>query len=567
MRGGVVKSWRTRRPPLKRPKLSQEKLLDAVVAGEGIGMECPRFSRKKKSIDLDLTQGTTAPFESDTRQPDAASDIRSSPAQRVRSTRTDPQRPRVKDEKADQTAQKLVQPTRTSPGTRLPKRQIDGDGDDNERQLKRARLTRKNLARFNEMAKKKGTNKGSASASAPPDSTVDSSATKTTSTTSSGFADKAYKNGILHPRHSKPPTNLDDIRQLHARSRVTASPPESEYKRYVNSVEVAPNEATMVYKVGGKLLKEYDDKGYHQVFNQAFTGFPKDVGFNNGLSAPQPDFVEGLEKQEYDPFPVDEHVEGAVLYKDDPFSLALPHMAGEWKGRGGDMEEARLQSAYDGAALVHARNQALSLIGKPDPPGHAEVTTFTTDGTNLNFYAHYAAPSDDGRLKYHQYQYASANVKDSHQGHKDGRKGLRNYQDRARKQSYDLKYQLKEHWKQRCDALQTITEAAPLHVAGDTYEETKAGYEIVEQPCQPTPAASSRPRGALSSVSSSQSPPTSDYVPGSAGQKRKASPPSSRESSRPKSKGESYWEWDDRSGRYFHEHADGRVTWAKDDSG
>ncbi len=31
-----------------------------------------------------------------------------------------------------------------------------------------------------------------------------------------------------------------------------------------------------------------------------------------------------------------------------------------------------MQSAYDGAALVHSRNQALSYMGKSDPPGHAE---------------------------------------------------------------------------------------------------------------------------------------------------------------------------------------------------
>jgi hypothetical protein len=79
-------------------------------------------------------------------------------------------------------------------------------------------------------------------------------------------------------------------------------------------------------------------------------------------------------------------------------------------------------------------------------------------------------------------------------------------------------------------------------VVGGTYEETnidevEAGYEIVEQPCQPTPAASSRPQGASGSVSSSKSAPTSDYVPGSGGQKRRASPLSSLESSRPKSKG------------------------------
>jgi hypothetical protein len=65
------------------------------------------------------------------------------------------------------------------------------------------------------------------------------------------------------------------------------------------------------------------------------------------------------------------------------------------------MKEAELQSAYGGAALVFARNKALSYLGKSDPPGHAEVTTFTTDGTNLNLYAHYADPSEDGTLKYH----------------------------------------------------------------------------------------------------------------------------------------------------------------------
>jgi hypothetical protein len=60
------------------------------------------------------------------------------------------------------------------------------------------------------------------------------------------------------------------------------------------------------------------------------------------------------------------------------------------------MDEARLRSAYDGAALIYARNQALSYLGKRDLPGHAEVTTFTTDGTNINLYAYYAASSDDG---------------------------------------------------------------------------------------------------------------------------------------------------------------------------
>ncbi|KAH0551459.1 hypothetical protein GP486_007327 [Trichoglossum hirsutum] len=422
----------------------------------------------------------------------------------------------------------------------VQKRQIGSEVNDNKHQLKRARLTRENLALFNKMAKKKEANKASASASLG--FTATSSGTKTAST-SSGFAIQAEKNGILDPLGSKPPTNLEDIQKRYARSRGTASPTESAHQDYVYIAGAADNEATMVVEVNPRLLKSYEGRGYRKTFNQQFTGFPKGVGFNNGLSAPQPDFVEGLDMREYDPFPVDQYVSGAVLCNDSRRSLTLPHLAGEWKGRGKDMEEAGLQSSYDGAALVYARNQALSYIGKPDPPGHAEVTTFTTDGTNLNFFAHYAAPSEDGTLKYHQYPYASVNLK-KYQEFKEGRRGLRNEQDHAREKSYALRDQLKEHWKQRRGDLNPIAKGAPPPIPDGTFEETnvdedKTGHEVVEQPCQPTPAASSQPRMATSSVSSSKPfPPTSDYAPGKGGQKRKASLPSasSPESSRRKNR-------------------------------
>ncbi|KAM4055918.1 hypothetical protein HRG_002844 [Hirsutella rhossiliensis] len=437
-----------------------------------------------------------------------------------------------------------------SPATRLWKRHIGSD-DDTQHQLKRARLTRKNLTLFDTMGRNKASNHV-----APSDSVVDSS-TKTTSTTTSGFAIQAYENGILEPGYSKPPTNLRDIRKRLAQRRGTASPTESVYEDYVDRVQGAGNEATMVFEVGAKLLKGYP-KGYKRVFNRTFTRFPKDAGFNNGLSAPRPDFIEGLEMGEFRPLPVHKHVDGAALYQDDPRSVVLPHLAGEWKGRGKYMDQARLQSAYDGAALVYAQNQALCYAGKSGPLGHAEVTTFTTDGTNLNFYAHYAAPSEDGTLEYHQYQYASANVKDTHQGHKDGRRGLRNQQDHARDQSYALRDQLKEHWKKRRNALQPIAKEGPLpvsdkepSVATNVYrddDEDGAGYEVVEQPYQPTPPASFKLERQLNhgkapsshSASSRSLPPANDCDGGSSVQKRKASlsQASSRESPRQRSKGE-----------------------------
>lgn len=302
------------------------------------------------------------------------------------------------------------------------------------------------------------------------DTVAKSSWTGTISTTAPGFALRAYKNGILDSRSSKPPSNIRPIHENLLQPRNSPSPTESEYKQYIRDVEGASNEATLLIRTNGKLLKEYQDKGYTKQFNHAFSSFPKNIGINNGLSAPQPDFVEGLEMQEYYPFPIDENFKGAVLYKDNPHSLTLPQLAGEWRFGGKDMDGAKLQGSYDGAALVYARNQALSYIRKPDLPGHSQVMTFTTDGINLNLFAHYAAQSsEDGRLQYHQYPVNSTNLTGSRESFKDGRRGLRNAQDWARQQTYILRDELKEHWKEQCDALPNETAGeGPLTAAEAT---------------------------------------------------------------------------------------------------
>ncbi|KAI1276244.1 hypothetical protein F5Y07DRAFT_137939 [Xylaria sp. FL0933] len=464
MRGRVVKSRQACRPrvkPLLKP--SQTRLLDAVVAGEDIGEDPPPNHGKQSPVGKDPTRGTTA--------------------QRRRLTRTDPQRSRAEDGKADQRAQPTRQTSRPKPpkgrdtsrpglkveaqgqvppATRSRKRQIDNDDDNKEPKLKRVRLTRKNLGLFNKMANKRSDRaSASASASAAPESTILSSTTKTTSTTSSGFAVQARENGILLPLECERPTNADEILERHARSRATPPPTEPEFRRFVKKAEKAGNESTIVVESSGFFLKDYDDGDYDRSFNRQFTSFPKDVGFNNSLSAPQPDFIEGLDRNGFRPFPVERFIKGAVLYKDGSYSITLPHLAGEMKGPGKNLIQARLQSSYDGAALVFVRNQALSYLKKPDPPGHAEVITFTTDGTTMNFYAHYAAPSDDGTLEYHQHLYASADLRDF-DGFKDARRGVRNAQDHARDQSYVLRDQLKEGWKQQSGGLQPIAEEASL---------------------------------------------------------------------------------------------------------
>jgi len=54
------------------------------------------------------------------------------------------------------------------------------------------------------------------------------------------------------------------------------------------------------------LLTATLEPGYYKSYNQSFNGFQKNIGFNNGLSAAQPDMVEGLDEPEFDPFPVRE---------------------------------------------------------------------------------------------------------------------------------------------------------------------------------------------------------------------------------------------------------------------
>ncbi|KAG8158518.1 hypothetical protein KVR01_011640 [Diaporthe batatas] len=397
-----------------------------------------------------------------------------------RQTRNIEQPPRLKRPSTTLQEVQLEEQRRAFPSTQLYKRPINGGGSNNGHQFQRVELTRKNLAQFNEMARKKGANK--APVSIPLESTAKSTSTK--STTLSGFAMKAYKNGILDPLSSKPPTNIDDIRTRYAESRGTASPTESMYEDYIDVVQRAPNKATMLFEVGGKLLNRYPREGYPRVFDQSFTNFPEDACFNSGFSAPQPDFIEGLEMPAYRPFPIDEHIKGAVIYQDNPRSLVLPHIAGEWKGPGKNMQAARQQSVYDGAALVYARNQGLAYMGASDPPGHAEVATFTTDGTNLNLFAHYAAPSaaGDGTLEYHQYQVKTTNLMESRQGLKDGIKWLRNAQDHAKKQSYTLRDQLNEKWRKQSATLRQLDEGGPQPVADGTIgiqKQTKLAWSLL----------------------------------------------------------------------------------------
>jgi hypothetical protein len=205
------------------------------------------------------------------------------------------------------------------------KRQLDSDDDAEPRARttrptsEPARLTRKNLALFDKMSnsKKTSTHRDSDNSSTP----------YTPRQRRLVSPSRPRENGILDPLDARPPKNLEDIRKRLAESRVTPSSPESEYGDYVHIVGEASSEATMVGEML-LLLKKYPN-GYKRALNQAFTAFPRDVSFNNGLPAPQPDYVEGLGIEEHCPLPVNKYVNGAVLFKGNPCSITLLHLAGE----------------------------------------------------------------------------------------------------------------------------------------------------------------------------------------------------------------------------------------------
>lgn len=284
------------------------------------------------------------------------------------------------------------------------------------------------------------------------DANTKSSATtdtsKTVSTTVSNFRELVRENGVLDEPESTPPANLAWLHERLDRSRKSPPPTSTAFEKYVDKVQNADNEQTMLVETT-RLLNDYDSD-YQRTYNQALGNFPKNVGFNTKLSPPQPDMIEGLRLKEFKPFPVAKKLGTAVIpryLKPRCHSITLPHSAGEWKGRGKDMSLAQVQASYDGACMVYGRDKARSFIKSPDPDGYAYVQTFITDGNLLNTYAHYSSASQDqDDVEYHQCETSSTYLTSSYEDFKKGRRLLRNLQDMAKETSEKLKDELKEKW-------------------------------------------------------------------------------------------------------------------------
>lgn len=160
------------------------------------------------------------------------------------------------------------------------------------------------------------------------------------------------------------------------------------------------------------------------------------------------------------------------------------------------------------------------------------------------------------------------NLTKSYYEYKEGRRGLRNEQDHAKRQSQALRNQLKEVYKkQRGGGFHPVAGGVPsLPIPGikplDAYED-EGDYEVVgpQSVYQPTPPTSSKPKHSKSHHSqhshhshstphSSKAPPSTHSSTRGSVQKRKA--PSSQGSSSGSShhsKYKNYWKKDAKSGR------------------
>jgi len=82
---------------------------------------------------------------------------------------------------------------------------------------------------------------------------------------------------------------------------------------YVGRLGNVDGEDSTIFLTGRLLQRDEYPVEYSTMRNQALVDVPKNVGFNNGLSPAQPDHLEGLTSQAFEPFQVREKIEGAAV--------------------------------------------------------------------------------------------------------------------------------------------------------------------------------------------------------------------------------------------------------------
>ncbi|KAK0655126.1 hypothetical protein B0T16DRAFT_295107, partial [Cercophora newfieldiana] len=212
-------------------------------------------------------------------------------------------------------------------------------------------LTRKNLARLNAL---NGCDQDDIDSAYLFDD--DSDDTMKKFSTHSSFERRAYRNGILDPAASPPAQDLSTIQNRLTQRRTSTQPSENTNHQYGKVITKSYNEIGMITRVHSHMMKDYDlsDIRYGRANGRAVTETPSE-DFNDGLSNPLPDILEGLYTET-----LPSHLQNNALHATSKGSLSLCHFATEFKRTGGNLHQATVQATYYGAVLVNARDRALS---------------------------------------------------------------------------------------------------------------------------------------------------------------------------------------------------------------
>ncbi|KAM3066353.1 hypothetical protein ACMFMG_003138 [Clarireedia jacksonii] len=246
-----------------------------------------------------------------------------------------------------------------------------------ERPPQRARLTKKNLKAFEKVGQDRKKSTGQSSS--------------TTTTTDKDFGTKLQKNGVVYTSFdARAPDDIAKTRELLDRSRDSEPPDRSDYQEYLVLTEDYENELGVeisAYPLLAKRTAKRGISGYFQRPNHTWSAVDNHI--TTGLSDTQPDLVESYRKTDYPPTVV-EALSGDLA--PSSYNDAMPAYAVEFKSTNGDMKEAKLQCAYDGALMTEGAHGVHTYIGRPDDDfyGRTQALTVAFNGETLNFYAHHA---------------------------------------------------------------------------------------------------------------------------------------------------------------------------------
>lgn len=295
------------------------------------------------------------------------------------------------------------------------------------------------------------------------------------------FADRihaiASESRIVRRPNARKPLNLDELKHELSQRRGSPEPDSKNIEDIQNNILSTSIYANRRDILSSNLLKHYEtsSSSYRITLNSKFDASPEHLPFSDRLLAPDPDFLQGFTAAAFDrAFGNLELLElwnqAAVPVKESSHprhTIALAHFAGEWANAMKDMGSAEILAAYDGVCLLHAIDKALAYMEDSennlgsetdDTLGPVrtkkylpEVFTFTCDGESLRIWVHYSVRLPDVETTYHQYLLHETSLTKGVEEFQDGRRYLRNAQDRARTNAKNLMTDLEEFQERQLD--------------------------------------------------------------------------------------------------------------------